>query len=200
MAAPRWDANIAALQAEIGMVNNEVALVDGYTNPSDGGGGTFVFETAVPTSATVVAATNANPIIVGTSAAHGLISGQRVTIAAVTGNTAANGTRSIWVGGAVGGATNASPIKITSSGSHGLVTGDTIVVGGVVGNTAANGAWTVTVVDHLGFTLNTSTGNGAYTSGGNFTKLAANKITAATNASPIAVTTRQRTASPPVSK
>jgi hypothetical protein len=189
MANTRWDANIAALQAETGMVNTEVALLAGHTTAGDGGGGSFEFETAVPTSATVTAATNTSPILIGTSAAHGLVSGNRVMVAGVGGNNAANGTKRIWVGGAIIAATNASPIKITASGAHGLVTGDTIVIGGVLGNTAANGAWTVTVVDHLSFTLNTSTGNGDYTSGGNFTKLAANKISAATNASPIAITT-----------
>jgi hypothetical protein len=41
---------------------------------------------------TVSSATNANPIVVTTSAPHGLITGSLVTIAAVGGNTNANGT------------------------------------------------------------------------------------------------------------
>jgi hypothetical protein len=62
-------------------------------------------------------------------------------------------------------ASNASPIKITVA-NHGLNTGETVVIAGVGGNTAANGTWVITVVDANNFTLNSSTGSGAYTSGG----------------------------------
>ena len=65
----------------------------------------------------------------------------------------------------VSAATNASPIQITT-GTHGLTTGNRVTITGVVGNTAANALWTVTVVDSTNFTLDGSTGNGAYTSGG----------------------------------
>lgn len=44
------------------------------------------------TSGVVTGATNTNPIIVSTSAAHGLVDRQPVTIASVVGNTNANGT------------------------------------------------------------------------------------------------------------
>lgn len=63
------------------------------------------------------------------------------------------------------GATNASPIQITIA-NHGLGTGETVVVASVGGNTAANGTWVITVTGNNTFTLNGSTGNGAYTSGG----------------------------------
>lgn len=66
----------------------------------------------------------------------------------------------------ISNATNASPIQITTATPHGLSTGDHAVIGGVKGTTAANGLWSVHVVDSLNFTLDTSTGNGAYTSGG----------------------------------
>lgn len=66
-------------------------------------------------------------------------------------------------GQAITGATNANPIVITANG-HGLQTGDTAVIHSVQGNTAANGTWTVTRVDANTFSLNGSTGNGAYTS------------------------------------
>lgn len=62
-------------------------------------------------------------------------------------------------------ATNASPIVITAA-NHSLATGNSVVIFGVGGNTAANGTWTVTVTDANTFSLNSSTGNGAYTSGG----------------------------------
>jgi hypothetical protein len=67
--------------------------------------------------------------------------------------------------GSVTAATNASPIVITSS-NHGLNTGTRITVTGVLGNTAANGTFNVTVVNSNSFSLDGSTGNGAYTSGG----------------------------------
>ena len=66
---------------------------------------------------------------------------------------------------AITGASNASPIVI-SSAAHGLSTGDAISVSGVAGNTAANGVFTVTKVDDNSFSLNGTTGNAAYTSGG----------------------------------
>lgn len=63
-------------------------------------------------------------------------------------------------------ATNASPIAITTSASHWATTGETIEITGAGGNTAANGTWVVTVTGVNTLTLNGSTGNGAYTSGG----------------------------------
>lgn len=65
----------------------------------------------------------------------------------------------------VGGATNASPIAITCTG-HGFTTGTRVRIDYVAGNTAANGVWTITAVDANTFTLNSSSGNGAYTGGG----------------------------------
>lgn len=64
------------------------------------------------------------------------------------------------------GASNASPISITTSTSHGFVTGQLVNISGVVGNTAANGNWIITVTGSTTFTLNGSSGNGSYTSGG----------------------------------
>lgn len=64
------------------------------------------------------------------------------------------------------GATNVSPIVITTSSPHNLTTGDLVVITGVTGNTAANGSWTITVTGASTFSLNGSTGNGAYVSGG----------------------------------
>lgn len=67
--------------------------------------------------------------------------------------------------GSITGATNATPIVITSA-SHGLQTGMRVTVASVGGNTAANGTWNITVVNANTFSLDTSVGNGAYTSGG----------------------------------
>ena len=72
---------------------------------------------------------------------------------------------------AVTAATNATPIEITTSANHNLATGDRVSVSGVVGNANANGVWIVTVVSATKFTLNGSSGSGAYTSGGYVVKL-----------------------------
>lgn len=76
-----------------------------------------------------------------------------------------DGTCSLLHSGSVTGATNASPIVVTSS-SHGLTTGQVVTIAGVLGNTAANGTFVVTKVSADTFSLDGSTGNGAYTSGG----------------------------------
>ncbi len=75
------------------------------------------------------------------------------------------GTTSFKDSGSITGATNASPIVITSE-EHGLSTGSRVTITGVLGNLAANGTFTVTVVTADTFSLDDSTGDGAYTSGG----------------------------------
>lgn len=73
---------------------------------------------------------------------------------------------------AINAATNASPIEITVTASaHRLATGDRVSISGVSGNPAANGTWTITKTAANKFTLDGSTGNGAYTSGGTVTVL-----------------------------
>jgi hypothetical protein len=143
---------------------------------------------------TISNATNANPIVI-TSANHGLSTGQKVVISGVSGNTAANGTFTItkvdndrfslngstgngaYTGGGtwvltdtITGATGAgvSPIVITSA-NHGLSTGARVTITGVGGNTNANGTFTITRVDNDKFSLNGTTGNGAYSGGGSWT-------------------------------
>ena len=72
-----------------------------------------------------------------------------------TGNTAATITA----------ATNTSPIQITVV-AHGFSNNDWVNIASVLGNTNANGEWKITVVDADNFTLQNSSGNAAYTSGG----------------------------------
>lgn len=69
--------------------------------------------------------------------------------------------------GSVTAATNASPIVITSA-NHNLNTGTRVTISGVGGNTAANGTFNITVVNSNSFSLDGSTGNGAYTTGGSW--------------------------------
>lgn len=63
-------------------------------------------------------------------------------------------------------ATNASPIVITTSAAHLFASDDVVTIASVGGNTAANGTWVITVLSSTTFSLNGSTGSGAYTSGG----------------------------------
>lgn len=66
----------------------------------------------------------------------------------------------------VTGASNAAPVTITTEADHGLLSGETVIVSGVQGNTQANGTWKITSLSSRTFSLNGSSGNGAYTSGG----------------------------------
>ena len=119
------------------MVNGEVALLAGYSSAGDGGGGMLWFTTPLPTNRTVTNATNASPIVVTTSSAHGLSNGQRIMIAGVTGNTAANGT---WV---IAGVT-ATTFQLTgSTGSGAYVSGGGIGDGGatIPSGSATAGIW-----------------------------------------------------------
>jgi hypothetical protein len=61
-------------------------------------------------------------------------------------------------------ATNATPIVITTDGPHYFVTGHTVTISGVNGNTAANGTWVITKLTATTFELDTSAGNGDFTS------------------------------------
>jgi len=92
-------------------------------------------------------------------------------------NSLATGTVTVTVANASGpvpgvaqvvitGATNASPIVLQMASTAGITTGMVGLVTGVQGNTAANGYWTMTFVDGTHVSLNGSTGNGAYTVGG----------------------------------
>lgn len=68
--------------------------------------------------------------------------------------------------GSITGATNATPIVITATG-HGLFAGDVVGIRSIVGNTAPNDQlWQVESATLTTFTLASSAGNGAYTSGG----------------------------------
>ncbi len=60
-----------------------------------------------------------------------------------------------------------SPIVVEVASIQGLQTGDHVDISGVLGNTAANVTdAAITVVDSTHFSLDTTTGNGAYVSGG----------------------------------
>jgi hypothetical protein len=68
---------------------------------------------------------------------------------------------------------NTTPIQVTVniSGVSYFETGQLVTIAGVGGNTAANGTWVITRVGAGIFTLNNSSGNGTYTSGGTATRV-----------------------------
>ncbi|MCB1064369.1 MAG: hypothetical protein KDN20_15805, partial [Verrucomicrobiae bacterium] len=66
----------------------------------------------------------------------------------------------------ISNASNASPIVITTTASHGLSSNNYVEISGVNGNTAANGLHQITYINATSFSLDFSSGNGAYTSGG----------------------------------
>lgn len=87
----------------------------------------------------------------------------------------------------VGSATNATPIVCTSAVAHGYSTGDVVQISGVSGNTAANGVWKITVTGSTTFSLDDSSGNGSYLSGGSISPIFCRTIkTASALVKPIA--------------
>jgi hypothetical protein len=59
-----------------------------------------------------------------------------------------------------------SPIVITTTSTNALFTGQQVTISGVQGATAANGTYQITFISTTQFSLNSTTGNGAYTGGG----------------------------------
>jgi hypothetical protein len=98
------------------------------------------------------------------------------------------------------GASNTSPITVTTASPNPLLSGAQIALSGVQGNTNANGTFIITVVSPTSFTLNGSSGNGIWTSGGMVAVLALpaepltvqniviNALTAATGTSATVIT------------
>ncbi len=81
-----------------GVQKLSAGLISDMTTPGAWGGPSLCLSAAHSTFAgtfavggTITGATNASPIVITTSLAHGLVTGQRVFIQGVTGNTAANG-------------------------------------------------------------------------------------------------------------
>ncbi|MBL9172702.1 MAG: hypothetical protein JNL10_04135 [Verrucomicrobiales bacterium] len=87
----------------------------------------------------------------------------------VTGTGNWDPSQSVSFYQAVTAVTDASPIVITSAG-HGLSEGEQVIIDQVEGNTAANGTWTVANPTVDTFQLLNSSGNGAYSSGGRWTR------------------------------
>jgi hypothetical protein len=124
-------------------------------------------------SGTVTGATNANPTVITTAAAHLLAVGDKVTISGVGGNTNANGTFTVAtvpsattftlyqlgtttpIAGNAAFSANGAFIRantgdalnnsdvITTEAAHGLEVNDKVTIAGVLGDTAVNGTFFV---------------------------------------------------------
>lgn len=90
--------------------------------------------------------------------------------------TNGSGSASSAESGTITGASNATPIVITSA-NHPVVTGQAVTVAAVAGNTAANGTFLATAIDANTFSLQSSVGNGNYTSGGTWKTTGLYKVT-----------------------
>lgn len=113
-----------------------------------------------------------NCVSVGTDVDFDYQTGVNVEFCAA-GDASLETTQDLTVSTVTGNGT--SPIKITTTTSHGISTGETVTVSGVEGNEAANGVWVVTKVDADEFTLNGSSPDGNYTTGGSVERSRSNQ-------------------------
>lgn len=140
---------------------------------------TGTFAVRVVPQGSISSVTIGNPATITTSVAHGLSTGDTVTIAGTTTSASVNNTFSVTVTGAttftvpvnvtsvtVGTGTwtralavissnsVAAATVITTSGTHGLTTGTSITISGVVGSVPSiNGTWTVTALSTNTFSI-----------------------------------------------
>lgn len=90
--------------------------------------------------------------------------------------------------GSITGATNAAPVVLTTANS--LSVGDIVGVTGMVGLTSPNGfVWRVSARDATHITLEGSTGNGVWSSGGTWYQMNATRATALTTQDNVLVKT-----------
>ena len=84
------------------------------------------------TTLNITTATNATPIVITTSATHGLVTGEQIRVQNAAGNTAANGTRTVTVLGP-------SQFELNGSVGNGGYTGNGVIRG--VYRTGRPGIW-----------------------------------------------------------
>jgi hypothetical protein len=111
-----------------------------------------------------------NPLPANVSLDGGAITRATVQQNLATGTvqvTVANATGPVdgCVGLAITAVAAGSPVVVTAAG-HGMQTGDWCQINGVQGMTGVNGTWQVIVLSSSTFSLNGSTGAGAYTGSG----------------------------------
>lgn len=138
----------------------------GTAAPFISGDGILVYNSAPATAGTLSGVTNAAIAVFTTVAAHGLNSGDVISISGVTGLISVDSRT-------ISGITNANPGVFTTTASHGFQVGNTVVISGVVGTTGVNGTFVINTVPALNtFSISLAgvpvdtTASGAWVSGG----------------------------------
>ena len=138
----------------------------GTAAPFISGDGILVYNSAPATAGTLSGVTNAAIAVFTTVAAHGLSSGDVISISGVTGMISVDSRT-------ISGITNANPGVFTTTASHGFQVGNTVVISGVVGTTGVNGTFLINTVPALNtFSISLAgvpvdtTASGAWVSGG----------------------------------
>lgn len=118
----------------------------------------FTANRNIASTSVITGATKANPVVITTSGAHGLTTGEKVYISAIVGMTELNG-REFTVAPKLGSAKAitwafaANPVRIYST-AHGFSTGNRVRITGVTGMTALNSQeFTLTKINNDSYTL-----------------------------------------------
>lgn len=142
-----------------------------YTNPSTGTGNMFQYAAGYINALLSGDTTNHDSRHVIPGVAWSYISAPKPTLVELFTmlNAALNDLMSApSLNGTITAASNATPIIITTLNVHGLSSGDQVTISDVTGNTATNGTFIITVTGLQTFSLNGSSGNGAYINGGTY--------------------------------
>ena len=147
-------------------ITGNVIQNTGTAAPFISGDGILVYNSAPATAGTLSGVTNAAIAVFTTVAAHGLSSGDVISISGVTGLISVDSRT-------ISGITNANPGVFTTTASHGFQVGNTVVISGVVGTTGVNGTFIINTTPALNtFSISLAgvpvdtTASGAWVSGG----------------------------------
>ena len=147
-------------------ITGNVIQNTGTAAPFISGDGILVYNSAPATAGTLSGVTNAAIAVFTTVAAHGLSSGDVISISGVTGLISVDSRT-------ISGITNANPGVFTTTASHGFQVGNTVVISGVVGTSGVNGTFVINTTPALNtFSISLAgvpvdtTASGAWVSGG----------------------------------
>ena len=147
-------------------ITGNVIQNTGTAAPFISGDGILVYNSAPANVGTLSGVTNAAIAVFTTVAAHGLSSGDVISISNVSGMISVDNRT-------ISGITNANPGVFTTTASHGFQVGNTVVISGVVGTSGVNGTFVINTTPALNtFSISLAgvpvdtTASGAWVSGG----------------------------------
>lgn len=160
------DAVLTQVPSDMTIIGNVIQNTG--TEPTISGDGILVYNVAPNTiTPTISGITQANPAVFTTSAVHGLVVGDTITIAGVSGMISVQSSKVIL------SATNAAVGVFTTAVAHNFVIGSTITLSGMAGGTwsTTNNAYTIASTSFTATTFTlllaavpvNTTGLGAYT-------------------------------------